>query len=125
MATACFGFKGSTGGYEETLKAENLATLFILGIMHCLSSQNHCAATTNAAEMQENKYSQDDALNAMKRLFWDGDPIKEGKIGFQNAIKEVVQQIRMARLIRTGKGRKWSIGRVASRETISQCVTKQ
>ena len=97
MATARFGFKGSTEGYEKTLQARDLATLFILGIMHCLSSQSHCAATTDAAEMQENKYSQDDALNAMERLFWDGDPIKEGKIGFQNAIKEVVQQIRIAR----------------------------
>ena len=97
MATARFGFKGSTEGYENTLKARDLATLFILGIMHCLSSQSHCAATTDAAEMQENKYSQDDALNAMERLFWDGDPIKEGKIGFQNAIKEVVEKIRIAR----------------------------
>ena len=97
MATACFGFKGSTRGYEETLEASNLASLFILGIIHCLSSQNHCAAATKAAEIQENEYSKDDALNAVKSIFWDGDSIKKGKIGFQDAIKKVVQEIRIAR----------------------------
>lgn len=102
MATACFGFKGSTHGYEETLNPGNLANLFILGIIHCLSSQNQSAAATHAAGFKrrrthQNEYSQDDALNAVKSIFWDGDSIKTEKIGFQNAIKEVVEKIRIAR----------------------------
>jgi hypothetical protein len=33
----------------------------------------------------------------VKSIFWDGDSIKTEKIGFQNAIKEVVEKIRIAR----------------------------